>query len=143
MTTHDPVTFPAHYAHPSGVECKDITYDLPTWLGSAIKYIWRRDRKGKPVEDRQKAIECLRAGTPERLEILAKWADNIPNITFDKANQVYAHNETDSVLVEACDLVHWYDMYTFEPEHFLAKVQGIINQLEAELTTLQTEQEAH
>lgn len=61
MTTHDPVTFPAHYAHPSGVECKQITYDLPTWLGSAIKYIWRRDRKGKPVEDRQKAIECLRA----------------------------------------------------------------------------------
>lgn len=61
MTTHDPVTFPAHYAHPSGVECKQITYDLPTWLGSAIKYIWRRDRKGQPIQDRQKAIECLRA----------------------------------------------------------------------------------
>ncbi len=51
---------PAHYtSHPSGVECREITRHMNFNLGSAVKYIWRCDLKGKPVEDLEKAIECL------------------------------------------------------------------------------------
>lgn len=56
---HDMVTNPPHYMHHSGVEVKDITYPLPTWLGSSIKYAMRRDKKGNPIEDRRKAIETM------------------------------------------------------------------------------------
>lgn len=54
---HDPVHHPAHYtAHPSGVECIDISEHMSFCLGNALKYIWRAQEKGKPVEDLRKAI---------------------------------------------------------------------------------------
>lgn len=55
----DMVKSPSHYLHPSGVECKEVTYDLPKWIGDAIKYVWRYESKGKPLEDLRKAHECL------------------------------------------------------------------------------------
>ena len=63
----DVVTNPAHYRHKSGIEAKEIIYDLPAWLSSAIKYVWRYQFKGKPVEDLRKAKECLTAFTTERM----------------------------------------------------------------------------
>jgi hypothetical protein len=43
---HDPVNNPAHYmAHPSHVECIDITEHMNFCLGNAVKYIWRADLK--------------------------------------------------------------------------------------------------
>ncbi len=60
MMTH-PVHSPDHYtAHPSGVECIQITRHMNFNLGNAIKYIWRCDHKGKPVEDLEKAIQSLK-----------------------------------------------------------------------------------
>jgi hypothetical protein len=53
--THDPVNAPRHYrAHPSGVECIQITEHMSFTLGNAIKYIWRADLK-HGVEDLRKA----------------------------------------------------------------------------------------
>ena len=53
---NDPVNHPAHYtAHPSGVECIQITRHMGFNLGNAIKYIWRADLKGAAVEDLRKA----------------------------------------------------------------------------------------
>jgi hypothetical protein len=50
---------PAHYrAHPSGVECIQITEHMGFCLGNAIKYIWRADMKGGK-EDLEKAIWYL------------------------------------------------------------------------------------
>jgi len=47
---------PAHYrAHPSGVECIQITEHMGFCLGNAVKYIWRAGLKGEAVEDLQKA----------------------------------------------------------------------------------------
>jgi Protein of unknwon function (DUF3310) len=48
---------PSHYkAHPSGVECIDITEEFNFSLGNAIKYIWRAGLKSNdPVEDLKKA----------------------------------------------------------------------------------------
>lgn len=53
---HDPVNHPRHYtAHPSGVECIQITRHMGFNLGNALKYIWRCDLKKDAVEDLRKA----------------------------------------------------------------------------------------
>jgi hypothetical protein len=52
----DMVNHPPHYkAHPSGVECIQITEHMGFNLGNAVKYIWRADLKGDAVEDLKKA----------------------------------------------------------------------------------------
>jgi len=57
---HDPVNFPSHY-NKGDIGCIDaikscqgdgFKYYLQ---GSAIKYVWRHEHKGKPIEDLQKA----------------------------------------------------------------------------------------
>ena len=51
----DPIN-PAHYKnHPSGVECIQIAQHFDYNLGNVIKYVWRCGRKGKRLEDLQKA----------------------------------------------------------------------------------------
>ena len=51
----DPIN-PSHYRkHPSGVECIDITEHMNFCVGNAIKYIWRYQDKGDPVENLRKA----------------------------------------------------------------------------------------
>ena len=52
----DAVNHPAHYtAHPSGIECIQITEHFGFNLGNAIKYIWRADEKHDAIEDLRKA----------------------------------------------------------------------------------------
>lgn len=52
----DPVNHPTHYtAHPSGVECIQITECMNFCLGNAVKYIWRADLKNDAIEDLEKA----------------------------------------------------------------------------------------
>ena len=47
---------PPHYqAHPSGVECIQITEHMNFCLGNAIKYIWRAGLKNNAIEDLKKA----------------------------------------------------------------------------------------
>lgn len=51
----DYVNHPPHYtAHPSGIECIQITEHMNFCLGNAIKYLWRADLKNG-VEDLEKA----------------------------------------------------------------------------------------
>lgn len=63
---YETVNHPKHYtAHPSGVECIDITEHMNFNLGNAIKYIWRAPHKGNYQQDLRKAIfylerECAR-----------------------------------------------------------------------------------
>ena len=53
---NDPVNHPKHYtAHPSGVECIEITEHMNFCVGNAIKYLWRSGLKGEQVEDLRKA----------------------------------------------------------------------------------------
>jgi hypothetical protein len=53
----DLVNHPPHYtAHPSGVECIQITEHMNFCLGNAIKYIWRADLKHDAIEDLKKAV---------------------------------------------------------------------------------------
>jgi len=55
--TKDVINHPPHYtAHPSGVECIQITETMNFCLGNAIKYIWRADLKHNAIEDLKKAV---------------------------------------------------------------------------------------
>lgn len=67
----DPVNHPAHYtAHPSGVECIQITEHMSFCVGNAVKYLWRAGLKSDDtIEDLEKArwyvdreIQRLREG---------------------------------------------------------------------------------
>lgn len=54
----DPVNHPPHYtAHPSGVECIQITRHMNFCRGNAMKYLWRAGEKDpeKELEDLKKA----------------------------------------------------------------------------------------
>lgn len=54
------VNHPSHYnSHPSGVECITVAEHMGFNLGNALKYIWRADEKGAPVEDLKKAVWYL------------------------------------------------------------------------------------
>jgi hypothetical protein len=62
----DPVDNPAHYTGSKAtcacglpIECIQITRHLNFNMGNAVKYIWRADSKGKPVEDLKKAMWYL------------------------------------------------------------------------------------
>ena len=64
----DNVNKPPHYtAHPSGVECIQITEHMNFCLGNALKYIWRAGLKQNEVEDLRKAVWYLNREI-ERLE---------------------------------------------------------------------------
>ena len=57
---HDPVNKPAHYTtHPSGVECIQVTEHMSFCLGNVMKYLWRADQKGAPIDDLKKAAWYL------------------------------------------------------------------------------------
>lgn len=52
----DDINSPKHYtSHKSGVECITITEHMGFNLGNAIKYLWRADEKGAPLDDLKKA----------------------------------------------------------------------------------------
>jgi ATP-dependent RNA circularization protein (DNA/RNA ligase family) len=57
---HDAVNHPAHYtSHPSGVECVTIAEHFGFNIGNVIKYLWRCEEKGAPIQDLEKAAWYL------------------------------------------------------------------------------------
>ncbi len=53
----DMINSPPHYRkHPSGVECIQITEHMSFNLGNAVKYLWRADEKGAPLDDLRKCL---------------------------------------------------------------------------------------
>jgi hypothetical protein len=59
---HDPVHHPKHYtAHPSGVECIEITRHMNFNLGNVVKYVWRSGLKDEApsIQDLEKAAWYL------------------------------------------------------------------------------------
>lgn len=54
-STPDPVNHPPHYQSTAGIECIDVVEHLSFNVGNAIKYLWRADDKGDPIENLRKA----------------------------------------------------------------------------------------
>ncbi len=92
------VEHPKHYNnHPSGVECIDLVEYLGFNLGNAVKYIWRRNDKGKPSEDLKKAEFYFKRFIDRvhvrNRELAVSW----PPIVYDLARKVIA-NKSDALL---------------------------------------------
>jgi len=69
----DLVNEPPHYkAHPSGIECIQITEHMNFCLGNALKYIWRSDHKGADIQDLEKAMWYLQREIMRRRAELIK-----------------------------------------------------------------------
>lgn len=72
--SHDPVNHPPQYTSSQAkcshcgaqIECIDITKHMNFSTGNAMKYLWRHELKGKPIEDLQKAIWYLNAEIERR-----------------------------------------------------------------------------
>lgn len=58
--SEDVINHPKHYKSESGVECIEIAEHLGFNLGNAFKYLFRRNKKGRTVEDLQKALWYLK-----------------------------------------------------------------------------------
>ena len=58
---------PRYTAHPSGVECIQITQHMNFCIGNAFKYLWRAGLKGDASEDLHKAKKYIEFEL-ERLE---------------------------------------------------------------------------
>lgn len=128
---NDHIKKPSHYNwHPSDIECKEVTDDLPRWIGDAITYIWRRNHKGDPVTDRRKAIERLQEATPARLNTLLDGESWIPTEPYEKAHTIVnEYWEIDPLLSEACWLV-----VAFYERQFTAEVaKNCIKEITLEL----------
>ena len=53
---NEKINHPAHYmSNPSGIECIDVAEHFCFNLGNVIKYMWRADEKGAPLDDLKKA----------------------------------------------------------------------------------------
>lgn len=53
----DSVNHPRHYtSHPSGIEAIEITEHENFCIGNAMKYLFRADLKGDPIENLEKAL---------------------------------------------------------------------------------------
>ena len=71
----DSINHPAHYTGRGiGYECIDITQHQNFCVGNVIKYLWRYQDKGKPLEDLEKARWYARKATTrhERTETAGK-----------------------------------------------------------------------
>lgn len=69
----DNINHPKHYrSHPSGIECIRITEHMSFNLGNAIKYLWRADEKGAPLDDLKKAAWYIQREIAKREKGVAK-----------------------------------------------------------------------
>ena len=98
---HDPVTHPSHYrAHPSGIECIEVTRHMNFNLGNAIKYIWRSGLKSEytNVEDLQKAIWYLR---DEINKYKTTTVHNVESGDFRERPRIFTDNESLSNIIQS------------------------------------------
>lgn len=138
---HDPVHSPEHYTHPTGIECKEITYGLPTWLGSAIKYIWRADKKGQPVQDREKAIECLNYATINSVNVLGHTCSGLElDLEYEVAKYSWSHRDNTPLALILGGLCDYLDGEA-DGKYFLQIIKMTAHILSAEIEGAQRGEE--
>lgn len=97
----DNVNRPKHYtAHPSGIECWEVTKHLPAELKDVIGYLWRKDLKNGPEDVRKALWYTNEMDAITYLSMLRSrdiYAKNLLN-----ARIVHKHEPYDSLL--ACSL---------------------------------------
>lgn len=93
----DKVNHPSHYTtgcpvirfmcpycksiHEIPIECIDVIRDMPSWKGSAIKYLWREGLKNEEgMSDLEKTIEDLNKSIwyiDDKIKVLKRSCKNI------------------------------------------------------------------
>lgn len=86
---NDPVNHPKGYtSHPSGIEVIEYTRLLPFDPGNAVKYVMRRDHKGTPLQDLDKALwylnDCVENGISYRITV--KMVDIVKDVINAEPN---------------------------------------------------------
>jgi hypothetical protein len=82
----DMVNHPPHYrAHPSGVECIQITEHFGFCIGNAIKYLWRADEKGNAIEDLAKAAWYIQREIRRRTPVGENYCPDSSLLNFGAA----------------------------------------------------------
>ena len=70
---NDTVNHPKHYnLSPSGVECITVVEHMSFNVGNAMKYLWRADEKGAPIEDLRKALWYVQREIERRERLIKK-----------------------------------------------------------------------
>lgn len=63
------VDHPRHYnSNNSGVECIEVVEHMSFNVGNAVKYLWRADDKGDPIENLRKAEWYVKREIEKRLK---------------------------------------------------------------------------
>lgn len=121
----DIVNHPDHYTS-DVFECIDLTAHYSFCVGNAIKYVWRHQWKGKPLEDLRKAQWYLKTAL-----LRGERAWPIDNATVDemlKHKQVegdkrfwnaLSHEDILGCLTAVDNMIH--DLETTEPDHGQSK----------------------
>lgn len=122
MSEHDPVNRPKHYtAHPSGVECIQITEHMNFCIGNAVKYLWRAGLKGDALEDLEKARWYIdreidrrkRKPMPKGLVEMPK-----PELARKRSCTTCAHADApygSKVCVDCASASEMFDLLNWEP----------------------------
>lgn len=93
---------PNYYKHPSGIECIQVTGDLPFTLGNLVKYVWRWERKNG-VEDLRKARVYLGMVTGDHLRAVHRIRSE--SHFHHAAGKVQETEPRHSLLAQAIDVV--------------------------------------
>ena len=103
------VDYPPHYrAHPSGVECIEITEHMSFCLGNAVKYLWRADLKEDAVQDLNKAVWYINREI-KTIEATEK----------EKPRELIRHQYTESNQSSKWRQTHFQEGGMFSPEYNL------------------------
>jgi hypothetical protein len=98
---NDKVNHPLHYtAHPSKIECIQVTEHMNFCLGNAIKYIWRADLKNDAIEDLEKARWYIDREIAKR-KLMEKPNDKINNMNTNRTTS--RTHEKQITCVTMCD----------------------------------------
>jgi hypothetical protein len=96
---------PKHYAPIAGVNAEEFVGELPGWLFSTVKYIWRAPNKNG-VEDVIKALDCLDRYIGDTVEFhlspsaKAAEADEVIGFISAIAHSELTENQKERLIVE-------------------------------------------
>jgi len=118
MQEQELINHPQHYtSHKSGIECIDFIDSMNFPLGSASKYLWRRDYKDKLIQDIDKAIWYMEYELEKRKKYIFRDFD-FPNpmkiLTFFKRKKMVTRikqTEDDPYIATAFSCLNKADFY--------------------------------
>ena len=126
----DPIHHPRHYtAHKSGVECIQLTECLGFNVGNAVKYVWRADEKGRPIEDLRKALWYLERELSR--PVVSGLLPGVDPVTFERIQYEVVRAERGSDVSVLGELISYLPPNRRSIESAAAAVRHAIERREA------------